>query len=76
MVQEALATTDGLESLVVQLVGTGGARLAAALPRDRGPDWGDAHNAAAALRRHVPLVTYKRQDFLRTGVLLCDTRPC
>lgn len=32
--------------------------------------------AAAALRRHVPLVTYKRQDFLRTGVLLCDTRPC
>lgn len=47
----------------------GEARWAAALARDCGPGWVDCHIAAAALLRHVPLVTYNHRDVPRTGVL-------
>jgi len=47
--------------------------LAALLMRDRGPGYVDSHIAATALLWEIPLVTYNRKDFERTGVRLFDT---
>ena len=62
-----------LDSLCAVPVDRATAKLAAALMRDHGPGYVDCHIAAAAILLNVPVVTYNRRDYARTGVALCDT---
>lgn len=62
-----------LDSLVVLPVGVAEAKLAALLMRNRGPGYVDCHIAATGMLRQIPVVTYNRKDYERTGVKLFDT---
>ena len=69
---ELVPTEVLLDSLIVLPVSRTEAKLAAALMRNRGPGFVDCHIAATALVQQIPLVTYNRKDFERTGVTLFD----
>ena len=71
--QELAKTEQLLSTMAVLPVGLEEARLAAALMRDRGPGYVDCHIAATALVAGLPVVTYNRQDFERTGATVWDT---
>ncbi len=71
--QELAKTERLLTSMVVLPVRLVEARLAASLMRDRGPGYVDCHIAATALLAGIPVVTYNRRDFERTGATVWDT---
>lgn len=62
-----------LDSLIVLPVDFTAAKLAASLIRQRGPGYVDCHIAATSILLGVPLVTYNRKDYIRTGAVLFDT---
>jgi predicted nucleic acid-binding protein len=71
--QDQVRTEKLLTSLVALPVGVAEAKVAAILMRNRGPGYVDSHIAATAMLRQLPLVTYNRKDFERTGAKLLDT---
>lgn len=71
--EELPRTEELLDSLIALPVGVSEAKLAAVLMRNREPGFVDCHIAATALLRRVPIVTYNRQDYERTGATVFDT---
>jgi predicted nucleic acid-binding protein len=71
--QEVLRTQRLLDALVAVPVDRSTAVLAATIMRRDGPGYVDCHIAATALLLGVPVVTYNRRDYERTGVVLFDT---
>ncbi|BDG60386.1 type II toxin-antitoxin system VapC family toxin [Caldinitratiruptor microaerophilus] len=72
--QHELARTEALlDSLIALPVGAQEAKVAATLRRGRGPGFIDCLIAATAITHKIPLVTYNRRDFERTGARLFDT---
>lgn len=70
---EAARVEDLLDSLIVAPIDSKVARLAASIIRQRGPGYVDCHIAATSILLGVPLVTYNRKDYIRTGAVLFDT---
>ncbi len=62
-----------LDSMITWPIGKAQAKLAARLMRHHGPGYVDRHLAASAFLLRIPIVTYHRRDFARTGMALFDT---